>query len=134
MSSLSGGFWFFGSGHFFSFWGFFSGGFNGLFSILTLHLILVSRGNADEVGVGNAKGGGLGKDDEKVELLGHLGVCVGLWVTLSSKDGIVLVDENVVADDPNSGQGGGDDSEHASGVKFTSAGGGILSEEYNEEG
>ena len=39
-------------------------------------------------------------DDEEVELLGHLGVSVGLWVTLASEDGVVLVNENVVADNP----------------------------------
>ena len=101
--------------------------------VSTLHFLGVSVGDTDEVGVGNAKGGGLGKDDEEVELLGHLGVSVGLWVTLSSEDGVVLVDEYVVADDPNGNQGGGDDSEHAGGEKFSSAGGGVLGEENNEE-
>ena len=105
----------------------------GLTFVSTLHLLGVSVGDTDEVGVGNAKGGGLGKDDEEVELLGHLGVSVGLWVTLSSENGIVLVDEYVVADDPNGNQSGGDDSEHAGSEKFTSAGGSILGEENNKE-
>ena len=86
----------------------------------TLHLLGVSVGDADEVGVSNAKGGSLGKHDEEVELLGHLGVSVGLWVTLSSENGVVLVDEYVVADDPHGNQGGGDDSEHAGGEKLSS--------------
>jgi len=93
----------------------------------------VSVGDTDEVGVGNAKGGGLGKDDEEVELLGHLGVSVGLWVTLSSENGVVLVDEYVVADDPDGNQSGGDDSEHAGSEEFASGGGGILGEENNKE-
>ena len=94
--------------------------FHGFGLFLSLHVISVSVGNADEVGVGNAKGGGLGKDDEEVELLGHLGVGVGLWITLSSEDGIVLVDENVVANNPDSDQSSGDDSEHASSEKLSS--------------
>ena len=106
---------------------------SGIFSILSLHFVSVSVGDADEVGVGDAKGGGLGKNDEEVELLGHLGVGVGLWVTLSSEDGVVLVDENVVADNPDGNQGGGDDSEHAGSEKFSSAGSGILSEENDKE-
>ena len=101
--------------------------------ISTLHLLGVSVGDTDEVGVGNTEGSGLGKDDEEVELLRHLGVSVGLWVTLSSEDGVVLVDEYIVADDPDGNQGGGDDSEHAGGEKFSSAGGGVLGEENNEE-
>jgi len=94
--------------------------FHGFSLFFTLHVISVSVGNADEVGVGNAKGGGLGKDDEEVELFGHLGVGVGLWVTLSSEDGIVLVDEYVVANNPDSDQSSGDDSEHASSEKLSS--------------
>ena len=118
--------WLFGSGHHHFF-------LLGLTFISTLHLLGVSVGDTDEVGVGNAKGGGLGKDDEEVELLGHLGVGVGLWVTLTSEDGVVLVDEYVVADDPDGNQSGGDDSEHAGSEKFTSAGSGILGEENNKE-
>ena len=93
----------------------------------------VSVGDTDEVGVSNAKGGGLGKDDEEVELLGHLGVSVGLWVTLASEDGVVLVNEYVVADNPDGNQSGGNDSEHAGGEKFSSGGSGVLGEENNEE-
>ena len=93
----------------------------------------VSVSDTDEVGVGNTKSGGLGKDDEEVELLGHLGVSVGLWATLASEDGVVLVNEYVVADNPDGNQSGGDDSEHAGGEKFSSGGGGVLGEENNEE-
>ena len=129
-SSISDSHGFFhGGGHFFLL--FF---LNWSFTLIsTLHLLGVSVGDADEIGVSNAKGGGLGKDDEEVEFLGHLGVSVSLWVTLSSEDGVVLVDEYVVADDPEGDQGGGDDSEHAGGEKFSSAGGGILGEENNKE-
>ena len=102
-------------------------------SIRALHLLGVSVGDTDEVGVSNAKSGGLGKHDEEVELLGHLWVSVGLWVTLSSENSVVLVDEYVVADDPDGNQGGGDDSEHAGGEKFSSGGGGVLGEENNKE-
>ena len=98
-----------------------------------LHLLGVSVGDTDEVGEGNAKSGGLGKDNEEVELLGHLGVSVSLWVTLSSEDGVVLVDENVVADDPDGDQGGGDDSKNASSEELSSGAGSILGEENNEE-
>jgi len=56
-----------------------------------------------------------------------------LWVTLSSEDSVVLVNEYIVADDPDGNQSGGDDSEHAGSEKFTSGGGGILGEENNEE-
>ena len=116
VSLISGWLLFLGSWLFF-----FLGSFFHSFSLfLSLHVISVSVGNADEVGVSNAKGGGLGKDDEEVELLGHLGVGVGLWVTLSSEDGIVLVDENVVANNPDSDQSSGDDSEHASSEKLSS--------------
>ena len=107
---------FHGGGHFFLL--FF---LNWSFTLIsTLHLLGVSVGDADEVGVSNAKGGGLGKDNEEVELLGHLGVSVGLWVTLSSENSVVLVDEYVVADDPDGNQSSGDDSEHAGGEKFSS--------------
>jgi len=105
----------------------------GLTLVSTLHFLGVSVGDTDEVRVGNTEGGGLGKDDEEVELLGHLGVSVGLWVTLSSENGVVLVDEYIVADDPDGNQGGGDDSEHAGGEEFSSAGGSVLGEENNEE-
>lgn len=105
----------------------------GLTFVSTLHLLGVSVGDTDEVRVGNTEGGGLSKDDEEVELLGHLGVSVGLWVTLSSEDGVVLVDEYIVADNPDGNQGGGDDSEHAGGEEFSSAGSGVLGEENNEE-
>jgi len=101
--------------------------------VSTLHFLGVSVGDADEVSISNTEGGGLGKDDEEVELLGHLGVSVGLWVTLSSENGVVLVDEYIVADDPDGNQGGGDDSEHAGGEEFSSAGGSVLGEENNEE-
>jgi len=43
-----------------------------LILIRALHLLGVSVGDTDEVGVSNAKSGGLGKHDEEVELLGHL--------------------------------------------------------------
>lgn len=56
-----------------------------------------------------------------------------MWVTLSSEDGVVLVDENVVADDPEGNQGGGNNSEHAGSEKFSSAGSGVFSEENNKE-
>jgi hypothetical protein len=56
-----------------------------------------------------------------------------LWVTLSSEDGIVLVDEYVVADDPDGDQSSRDNSEHAGGEKFSSAGSGVLGEENNKE-
>ena len=98
-----------------------------------LHLLGVSVGDTDEVGEGNAKSGGLSKDDEEVELLGHLGVSVSLWVTLSSEDGVVLVDENVVADDPDGDQGEGDDSKNATSEKLSSGAGSILGEENNKE-
>ena len=104
-----------------------------LILIGALHLLGVSVGDTDEVGVGNAKSGGLGKDDEEVELLGHLGVSVSLWVTLSSENGVVLVDEYVVADDPDGNQGGGDDCENASSEESSSGAGSILGEESNEE-
>ena len=98
-----------------------------------LHLLGVSVGDTDEVGEGNAKSGGLSKDDEEVELLGHLGVSVSLWVTLSSEDGVVLVDENVVADDPDGNQGEGDDSKNATSEELSSGAGSILGEENNKE-
>lgn len=98
-----------------------------------LHLLGVSVGDTDEVGEGNAKSGGLSKDDEEVELLGHLGVSVSLWVTLSSEDGVVLVDENVVADDPDGDQGEGDDSKNATSEELSSGAGSILGEENNKE-
>ena len=56
-----------------------------------------------------------------------------MWVTLSSENSVVLVDEYVVADDPDGNQGGGDDSEHAGGEKLSSGGGGVLGEENNKE-
>jgi len=99
----------------------------------TLHVVSVSVGNADEVGVGNAKGSGLGKDDEKVEFLRHLAIGISLWVTLSSENSVVFVNENIVAHDPYGDQSGRNDSEHAGGEKFTSAGSGIFSEEYYKE-
>ena len=52
---------------------------------------------------------------------------------MSSENSVVLVDEYVVADDPDGNQGGGDDSEHAGGEKFSSGGGGVLGEENNKE-
>jgi len=52
---------------------------------------------------------------------------------LSSEDCVVLVDEYVVADDPDGNQGSGDNSEHAGSEKFSSAGSGILGEENNKE-
>ena len=81
----------------------------------------VSVSNANEIGIGDAEGGGLGKNDEEVEFLGHFAVRVGLWVSLSGENGIVLVDEYVVADNPDGNQGGGDDSEHAGSEEFSSA-------------
>ena len=56
-----------------------------------------------------------------------------MWVTLSSEDGIVLVDEYVVADNPDGDQSSRDNSEHAGGEKFSSAGSGVLGEENDKE-
>ena len=88
--------------------------------ILALHVICVSVGNADEIGVGGADDGGLGEDNEEVELLGLLGVNVLLWITHSGVDGVTLVNPNVVGDDPDAGEGGGDDSELAGDEKLSS--------------
>ena len=51
--------------------------------VLALHVICVSVGNADEVGVGSADGGGLSEHNEEIELLGLLGVNVVLGVAHS---------------------------------------------------
>ena len=88
--------------------------------ILALHVICVSVGNADEVGIGGADDGGLGKDDKEVELLGLLGVNVVLWITHSGVDGVALVNPNVVAENPDAGEGGGDDSELAGNEELSS--------------
>ena len=37
--------------------------------LVTLHVVSVSVGNADKVGVGDAESGGLGKNHEQVEFL-----------------------------------------------------------------
>jgi hypothetical protein len=54
-------------------------------------------------------------------------------VLQSSEEGIVLVDENVVANNPDSNQSSGDDSEHASSEKLSSGWGGVLGEDHDEE-
>jgi len=88
--------------------------------VLALHVIGVSVGNADEISVGSADDGGLGEDNEEVELLGLLGVNVLLWITHSGVDGVTLVNPNVVADDPDAGEGSGDDSELAGDEELSS--------------
>lgn len=102
--------------------------------VLALHVVCVSVAYAEEVGIGGAESGGLGKNNEEVELLGLLGVDVVLGVTHSGVDGVVLVDPNVVADDPHAGEGGRDDSKLAGNEKFSSGGDGVLGEEVHEEG
>lgn len=62
-----------------------------------------------------------------------LGVDVLLGVTHSRVDGVVLVNPNVVAEDPDAGEGSGDDSELACNEKLAPAGLGVLGEEHNEE-
>ena len=103
-------------------------------SCRALHVVCVSVADADEVGVGSAENGGLSKDDEQVELLGLLGVDVVLWITHAGVDGVALVNPNVVAENPDAGEGGGDDSELAAHEKFSSGGLGVLGEENDEEG
>ena len=73
--------------------------------ILSLHVVSVSVANAEEVSVGSAEDGGLSEHNEKVELLRLLSVDVGLWITHSRVDGVTLVDPDVVADDPDAGEG-----------------------------
>ena len=101
--------------------------------VLALHVVGVPVGNADEIGIGGAEGGGLGKNNEEVELLGLLGVDVVAWVTHSGVDGVGLVDPHVVRNDPDAGEGGGDDSKLACNEKLSSGGLGVLGEEHNEE-
>ena len=57
-----------------------------------------------------------------------------MWVTHSGVYAIFFVDPYVVAESPNSNEGGRDDSEHATGEKFSSGGLVILGEENDEEG
>lgn len=101
--------------------------------VLALHVVCVSVADADEVGIGGADDGGLSEHDEEVELLGLLGVDVLLWITHSRVDGVALVNPNVVAEDPDAGEGGGDDSELACHEEFSSGGLGVLGEENDEE-
>lgn len=101
--------------------------------VLALHVVGVSVGNADEISVGGADHGGLGEHNEEVELLGLLGVNVVLWITHSGVDGVALVNPNVVAENPDAGEGSGDDSKLAGYEKFSSGGLGVLGEENNEE-
>jgi hypothetical protein len=56
-----------------------------------------------------------------------------LWVTLSGKNGIVLVNEYVVADNPDGNQSSGNNSKHAGSEEFSSGKCNILGEEYNKE-
>ena len=62
-----------------------------------------------------------------------LGVDVVLGVTHSRVNGVLLVNPNVVGEDPNAGEGSGDDSELAGDEKLSSGGLGVLGEEHNEE-
>ena len=101
---------------------------------ITLHVSGVSVADTDEVGEEGTDNGSLGKNLEDVVFLGNLGIFVGLWVTHSCVDAILLVDPDVVAESPNSNEGGRDDSEHATGEKLSSGGLGILGEENDEEG
>ena len=73
--------------------------------VLALHVVGVSVGNTDEVGVGGAEGSGLSENNEEVELLGLLGVDVVTWVSHSGVNGISLVNPNVVGEDPDAGEG-----------------------------
>lgn len=88
--------------------------------ILALHVVCVSVADADEVGIGSADDGGLGENHKQVELLGLLGVDVLLGVSHSGVNGVTLVNPNVVAEDPDAGEGGGDDSELAGHEEFAS--------------
>lgn len=62
-----------------------------------------------------------------------LGVDVVLGVTHAGVNGVALVNPNVVAEDPDAGEGSGDDSELACNEELTSGGLGVLGEEHNEE-
>ena len=62
-----------------------------------------------------------------------LGVNVFLGVSHSRVDGVALVNPDVVAEDPDAGKGGGDDSELAGNEEFSSGGLGVLGEEHDEE-
>lgn len=101
--------------------------------VLALHVVCVSVGNADEVGIGGADNGGLSEHNKEVELLGLLGVDVFLWITHSGVDGVALVNPNVVGENPDTGQGGRNNSKLAGHKKFSSGGLGVLGEEHNEE-
>ena len=101
--------------------------------ILALHVVGVPVGNANEVGISGAESGGLSKDNEEVELLGLLGVDVVAGVAHSGVDGVRLVDPDVVGNDPNAGEGSGDDSELACNEELSSGGLSVLGEEHNEE-
>ena len=101
--------------------------------VLSLHVISVSVGNTNEIGVGGADDSGLGEHNEEVELLGLLGVDIVLGVTHSGVDGVALVNPDVVADDPDGGEGSGDDSELAGDEELSSGALSVLREENNEE-
>ena len=101
--------------------------------VLALHVVDVSVGHADEVSVGSAETGGLGEHNEKVELLGLLGVNVVTWVTHAGVNGVALVNPNVVREDPNAGEGARNDSKLASNEELSSCGLVVLGEELNEE-
>ena len=62
-----------------------------------------------------------------------LGVDVVLGVTHSGVNGVVLVNPNVVGEDPDAGESSGDDSELACNEELSSGGLGVLGEEHNEE-
>ena len=74
--------------------------------VLALHVVGVSVGHTDEVGISSADDGGLSEHNEEVEFLGLLGVDVVLWITHSGVDGVAFVNPNVVGENPNAGEGG----------------------------
>jgi len=62
-----------------------------------------------------------------------LGVDVVTWGTHAGVNGVALVNPNVVGEDPNAGEGGGDDSKLACYEQLSSGGLGVFGEEHNEE-
>jgi len=102
--------------------------------LLLFHVVVIGLTDADEVSIEGDEYDGLSENGENVDFLGGLLVSLlVLWVASSGVNGILLVEENEVAEGPDSSKSDRDEGELAGWSELSSSADAVFGEEDNEE-